>query len=107
MSITGYETSKPETSTCGAYSLSGKYIKNDYISKKFSIPNTNGNHYQLVIKFVVAYIGSWSTSDKMILTLNSEVFEENYICGHKSNECSGSDIDCLKIITKTIDHQSS
>lgn len=68
MDISGYQTSKPVTQICSQYTLSGAYVAGDYIQKTFtSIPT---NHYQLVLRFGVGYIGTWASTDQLSVDLD-------------------------------------
>lgn len=71
MSLDGYQTSNPESVSCGGYSLSGDYVAGDYLAKKFKIPESYGGHYELTIKFGIGYIGSWSNTDTMSMIINN------------------------------------
>lgn len=71
MSLEGYQSSKPESVSCGDYSFSGEYVAGDYLAKKFKIPESYGGHYELTIKFGIGYIGSWSNTDMMSMKINS------------------------------------
>jgi hypothetical protein len=95
MDLTGYTTSKPQPQACSIYTVSGQYVAGDYIRKTFtSIPL---NHYQIVIRFSVGYIGSWSQSDSMLLEVNGNTEKWEYnSCAYAQDLCSGSLIDCFK-----------
>jgi len=58
MSLAGYTSTKSSTITCTNYTFSGQYTSNDYLDKNFT--NIPLNHYALVIRFNVGYIGAWS-----------------------------------------------
>ena len=63
MDIGGYSTDNPSPIQCGEYWLSGQYTAGSYLSKTFNGLGTN--HYQIVIRFGVGYIGSWDELDQM------------------------------------------
>ena len=65
MSLTGYNYSSPMTRTCGNITFSGQYISSDYLSKNYTGINTE--HYELIIRFGIGYMGSWSESDNLQL----------------------------------------
>jgi len=70
MSLAGYTSSKLSTTTCTNYTLSGEYTNQDFIYKNFTgIPL---NHYQLIIRYNVGYIGTWSSSDYLRLNIQDE-----------------------------------
>jgi hypothetical protein len=61
--LTGYSTSKTTPHTCDVYTLSGQYVAGDFIRKTFTgIPL---NHYQVVVRFGVGFMGTWNTTDKI------------------------------------------
>lgn len=67
MSLFGYTTSNPTPITCTNYTFSGQYISTDFIAKNFtSIPL---NHYAIVVRFNIGYMGQWNTTDVLRLTL--------------------------------------
>jgi hypothetical protein len=68
MILASYTSSNMSSHTCSVYTLSGQYIDSDYISKNFT--GINPSHYQLVIRFSVGYIGTWSVSDHLQLVIN-------------------------------------
>lgn len=57
MDLSGYSTTKPTPQICDAYTLSGQYVAGDYISKTFT--NFPLNHYQIIVRFGIGYIGTW------------------------------------------------
>lgn len=65
MSLVGYSSSKANPYVCSIYTFSGKYVNSDYLSKNFT--GIGANHYELVIRFNVGYIGTWSSSDNLQL----------------------------------------
>ena len=65
MDLSGYVATKSGPAICGNYSLSGEYVSGDYIEKTFTGLNTN--HYELVVRFGIGYIGVWTYSDQMQL----------------------------------------
>jgi hypothetical protein len=68
MILASYTSSNLSSVTCSVYTLSGQYVDIDYISKNFT--NINPSHYQLVIRFSVGYIGTWSATDHLKLVIN-------------------------------------
>lgn len=65
MMLASYTSSNLTSKVCSIYTLSGQYIDTDYISKNFT--NINASHYQLVIRFSVGYIGTWSATQHLKL----------------------------------------
>lgn len=63
MDLSGYFSSKPGPQVCDQYALSGQYTAGDFIQKTFTgLPL---NHYQVVVRFGIGYIGSWNQADQM------------------------------------------
>jgi hypothetical protein len=89
MSLFGYTTSNPTPKTCSNYTFSGEYSSNDYLYKNFTgIPL---NHYALVVRFSVGYIGNWTEGDVLELNLQdagqSVNFAYKYSCEFTENIC--------------------
>lgn len=61
LTLNGYSSSKPTPNLCGTYYMSGEYVAGDFLQKTFT--NIPLNHYQLVIRFGVSFIGNWSSTD--------------------------------------------
>lgn len=82
MALTGYTSSKPSPITCTNYTFSGQYTNQDFISKNFT--NIPTNHYSIIIRFSVGYIGTWTTNDVLRLTLQDQtqsvIYDYNYSC---------------------------
>ena len=89
MSLFGYTSTNPTPFTCTNYTFSGEYTANDYIYKNFTgIPL---NHYALVVRFNVGYIGIWDTTDVLRLNLqdskDSVNYDYNFSCAYPENIC--------------------
>lgn len=69
MNYDGYSTNSPSPKTCGIYTFSGAYTGHHYINKKFA--NIPLNHYELVIRFGIGYMGSWDATDQLLLIINN------------------------------------
>jgi len=67
MTLFGYTSSQYTPVTCTNYTFSGQYTNSDYIFKNFT--NIPLNHYALVVRFNVGYIGTWSNTDYLRLKL--------------------------------------
>jgi len=111
MNLFGYSTTNPTPHTCTNYTFSGQYTANDYISKNFSgIPL---NHYALVIRYNVGYMGTWNTTDVLSLNIQDDeqdiYYDYNYSCSVQENICGGANItdDCIRIREKTIAHNAT
>lgn len=106
MDLSGYSTSKPAPQICDQYTLSGQYVAGDFIQKTFTgIP---ANHYQLVIRFGVGYIGTWNPTDQMNLEINGSPYSWLYHgCSYPQDLCSTSTADCFKIVEQVITHDTT
>jgi len=111
MSLFGYTSSNPTPHTCTNYTFSGQYTANDYISKNFSgIPL---NHYALVIRYNVGYLGNWSSTDYLRLNLQDNKqsidYDHHYYCDVIENLCNESynSTDCIRIREFTMVHNTS
>lgn len=90
MSIFGYSTSNPSFLTCNNYTFSGQYVATDYLYKNFT--NIPLNHYALVVRFNVAFLGTWTSSQGLRLFLQDDEqninFDYNYSCAVVENICN-------------------
>lgn len=76
MSLTGFTSSKSTPITCTNYTFSGQYVNSDYLFKNYTgIPL---NHYAIVVRFSVGYIGTWSQADYLRLGLADASGSLNY-----------------------------
>lgn len=57
MSLTGFTSSKTTPVTCTNYTFSGQYTNSDYLFKNYT--GIGLNHYAIVVRFSVGYIGTW------------------------------------------------
>lgn len=103
MDLSGYSSSKPTPLPCDQYTLSGQYVAGDFIQKTFTgLPL---NHYQVVVRFGVGYIGSWNPTDQMHLEINGQVFTWTYnTCYYPQDLCGSSVTECIKIVERVISH---
>ena len=76
-------------------------MSKDYLSKNFtSIPL---NHYAMVVRFNVGYMGFWDENDTLSLTLEDDVqtveFDYNYSCDVSENICGElyNTTDCIRV----------
>lgn len=76
MTLFGYTSSQYTPVTCTNYTFSGQYTNSDYIFKNFT--NIPLNHYALVVRFNVGYIGTWSNTDYLRLKLEDQLQSVNY-----------------------------
>jgi hypothetical protein len=111
MSLFGYSTSSPVPLVCNNYTFSGQYAAGDYLFKNFTgIPI---NHYALVVRFNVGFMGSWSSSDGLRLRLEDDEqtidFDYNYGCSIVENICNEAypTSDCIRIKEKTLAHNAT
>ena len=100
MDLTGYASSTLTPYTCSSYVFSGQYAANDFLTKNFTgIPL---NHYALVIRFSVGYIGAWTDTDYLRLKLDDATqtvnYDYRYSCDRPSTLCGGgNNTDCIRI----------
>lgn len=74
--LTGYSTTKHVPQTCGMYSLSGQYVAGNYIQKTFTgLPL---NHYQVVVRFGVGFMGTWNSTNQILAEANGQSFSWLY-----------------------------
>lgn len=76
MSLTGFTSSKSTPVTCTNYTFSGQYTNSDYLFKNYT--NIRLNHYAIVIRFSIGYIGSWQTSDQLRVSAVDSTQVVNY-----------------------------
>jgi hypothetical protein len=98
MDISTFITTNNTIKVCGIYNMSGGYVDYDWIAKNYTkIPV---NHYNLIIRFSVGYIGTWSPSDDLNLYFSHQYGTSNhqfsYSCSPLSTICSGSGMDCFQ-----------
>jgi hypothetical protein len=112
MSLTGYTSSKASTVTCTNYTFSGQYTNQDYISKNFT--NIPLNHYSILVRFSVGYIGTWGLNDSLRLNLQdsaqSLLYDYHYSCDNIQNICGEVGVntsDCIRIREYTMTHNTS
>lgn len=120
LSLDGFSTSNPNVYTCNNISFSGKYTNLDYLQRNFT--EINAEHFELIVRFNVGYIGSWAATDNLQLEIHDGVMTSyhfwEYTCGKRDvgsggtidetqNLCSVQGTDCVKIIQFTIQHNSS
>lgn len=106
MDLTGYSSSKTGPQICDQYSLSGQYVAGDFIQKTFTgLPL---NHYQVVVRFGVGYIGSWNSADQIQLQVDGQLYSWKYnFCAYSEALCSSSGADCFKIYEQVISHDTA
>lgn len=99
MSLAGFTSSSPTPVTCTNYTFSGKYASNDYLYKNYT--GIALNHYAIVIRFSVGFIGAWSEADYLRLSMTDSNgatnYDYKYYCG------SGTSYDNITNITSPYD----
>ena len=106
MNISGYSTSKPSSLVCGQYSFSGVYTAGDYISKTFT--NIPLNHYELVVRFGVGFMGDWDSHDQILMEIDGVNYSKSYGgCHQPQPVCLTNGNDCIRIISHSIRHTST
>ena len=76
MSLFGYTSSSPTPLICTNYTFSGQYTADDYLTKNFT--NIPLNHYAVVVRFNVGYMGFWDNQDYLRLNLVDDSQSVNY-----------------------------
>jgi hypothetical protein len=83
MSLTGFTSSSPTPVTCSNYTFSGRYASSDYLSKNYTALALN--HYAVVIRFNVGFVGAWTDADYLRLAMTdangATNFDYRYYCG--------------------------
>jgi hypothetical protein len=127
MSLAGFTSSSPTPVTCSNYTFSGQYASADYLAKNYS--GIALNHYAVVVRFNVGFVGAWSETDYLRLALTdingATNFDFKYYCGSGSvydnvtNITSSTDLaeningevgnatDCVRIKEYTLVHNTS
>jgi len=77
MNYIGYQSTQYTSQTCTFYTFSGKYTNLDYIQKTFT--NIPLNHYAIVVRFSVGYIGNWANTDQLQFTAGDSISTTNFI----------------------------
>jgi hypothetical protein len=126
MSLAGFTSSQATPVTCSNYTFSGQYTNSDYLFKNYT--GLSGNHYAVVVRFNVGYVGTWSMTDQLRLSLTdasgSVSFDYRYYCSsgaidnitnltlndmaeNINGEVGFNSTDCVRIKEYTIVHNSS
>lgn len=99
MNLTGYVSSSPVVKTCGIYQLSGQYVSTDYLTRTWV--GLGVNHYKLVIRFSIGFIGTFAGNEAYQVTINGGTSSTNhtfqYACTVFANICNagGTSSDCF------------
>ena len=104
--LSTYSSSKPTAQTCDQYTLSGQYVAGDYLQKTFvGIPR---NHYQLLIRVSIGYIGTWNSGDQIQLNIDGQDYSWGYgSCIYAQPLCSLAGTDCFKTQELLISHDAA
>lgn len=129
MSLAGFTSSSPIPITVSNYTFSGKYASTDYLFKNYT--GIALNHYAVVIRFNVGYVGAWTDTDYLQLLMTDSNGATNYnfsyFCGSGSyydnvtnittytytdlaeniNGETGNATDCVRIKEYTLTHNTS
>ena len=126
MSLTGYTSSQSTPVTCTNYTFSGQYTSADYLFKNYT--GIALNHYAIVVRFNVGYIGTWAETDFLRVALTDSYgsvnFDYKYICSsgamdnitnltimdlaeNINGEVGYNSTDCIRVKEYTIVHNSS
>ena len=68
MDVSNYTTTNASPFLCGNYTFSGQYTANDYLFR--NLTGISDNHYELIVRYNVAYIGNWSDTDTLRLHIS-------------------------------------
>ena len=97
MNLSTFVVSNSTNQTCGIYKISGRYIDKDYISKNYT--NFTIGHYQAIVRFSIAYVGTWSARQYLnfqaVHGYGSSNTIWNYSCLTTEFLCSNTGLDCL------------
>ena len=89
MDTSTFITTSSSPLTCNNYTFSGEYTANDFISKNYT--NMPLNHYQLVIRFNLAFLGTWNSTDTLRMHLQDDEqsvdYDYPFSCTHTQNIC--------------------
>ena len=81
-------------------------MSGDYISKTFS--NIPLNHYELVVRFGIGFMGTWDANDKILLKADGTQYSKSYVgCYQHQPLCFTAGKDCIKIMSQRIPHSSN
>lgn len=127
MSLAGFTSSSLTPITCTNYTFSGQYANSDFLFKNYT--GIALNHYAVVVRFNVGYVGAWTDADYLRLTLidpyGSTDYDYRYYCGNytKWNNATnssyftsdaeningevGNATDCVRIREYTLTHNTS
>lgn len=94
ISLSGFEGTSLSTFACGSYQLSGQYGVGDYLQKTYA---TSLAHYQLVVRFNIAFMGPWSSADQLIVTVDGNSYYFNYTCTPDVMAPLCTSNDCVRI----------
>jgi hypothetical protein len=92
VSLSSFTGSSLVPYTCGSYQLSGQYGASDYLQKLYQ---TSLPHFLLILRFNVAFMGTWGTSDALVISVDGTSTNFNYNCTYSTRECTATD--CIRI----------
>lgn len=102
--LTGYSTNNPVPYNCTAsYPLSGQYSSGDYLAKRYT--GLPVGHYYAIVRFTIAYMGVWTSTDMFAVVVDGVQKSWNYSCGTNQAICTVSD--CIRQYETKQNHSST
>jgi len=101
VSLSGFKSSSLAAFTCGSYQLSGQYGSGDYLQKQYQTPSA---HYLVLLRFNVAFMGTWSAADFLLVSVDNVTNTLYYTCQSLTSECTATD--CIRIREGNFTHIS-
>jgi hypothetical protein len=105
INLSSFQTNNPTPYNCtAAYPLSGSYSSGDYLAKTYDnlLP---ASHYYLVVRFNMAFMGSWLNTDMLAATVDGFQKVWNYSCNTNQAICTTSD--CIRQYEVQRNHSST
>jgi hypothetical protein len=94
--LDGFQTNSPILYNCTtSYPLSGNYGTGSYLAKTYSeLPI---GHYYVMVKFNVAYMGTWTSTDMIAVNVDGNQSSWNYSCSQPAlSEALCTATDCIR-----------
>lgn len=93
-SLSGFVLTNSTPYSCSAdYNLSGQYGKTDSIAKTYT--NLPVNHFYTVVRFNIMFMGTWTSSEMIVATLDGAQSSWNYSCP-STTEALCTATDCMR-----------
>lgn len=102
--LSTFQSSSPAAYNCtSAYPLSGRYGSTDYLAKQYT--GLPVNHYYLIVRFSMAYMGTWANTDMFAVTVDNFQKVWNYSCNTNQAICTTSD--CIRPYEVSLNHSAT